>query len=167
MKLRSGRREWQTVSGVEFKDARIEGGLSRQQAARVLHVSDRTIRNWEIPNRRVPRLAHQLLRIHYCYELPGEAWRGWRLVGDRLYSPERLAFAAHEAAWWSLTCAMARQWLRQYDGRLNPFIGPQRPLAQMFAERAAQAGGPGPVARRSAADMGRGARTREPQQVAP
>lgn len=112
MKPRSRRRDRQAATGVQFKDARQDAGYSRAQAARMLHVTPRTIRNWEIPAANVPWLAYEIMRIHGCHELPGAACRGWRVVGDKLYSPERLAFAAHEASWWSLTCAMAREWRR-------------------------------------------------------
>ncbi len=115
MKPRPRRRNQHAASGVQFKDARRDAGLSRAQACRLLHVTQRTIRNWEIPDAKVPWLAYEIMRIHGCHELPGEAWRGWRVVGDKLYSPERLAFAAHEASWWSLTCAMAREWRRAQE----------------------------------------------------
>lgn len=89
--------------------------LTRAQAAQLLRVTVRTLRNWEQGKARVPYSAYALLCIHGGYALPGEAWAGWRIRGDALYSPEGLAFRASDAAWWSLTCAMAREWLQMRE----------------------------------------------------
>lgn len=105
-RVRPGRR----VDAADFVDVRLSAALTRAQAAQLLRVSVRTLRNWEQGKARVPYSAYALLRIHGGYALPGEAWQGWRIRGDALYSPEGLAFRASDAAWWSLTCAMARQW---------------------------------------------------------
>lgn len=49
------------------------------------------------------------MRILRGYELPGHYWKGYRLVGDTLWSPEGKAFRASDQRWWSLTVAMARE----------------------------------------------------------
>ena len=53
------------------------------------------------------------------YALPGDAWRGWTIHGDTLWSPEGKPFRAHEMAWLSLTFAMARNWRRGYEERFQ------------------------------------------------
>jgi transcriptional regulator with XRE-family HTH domain len=83
--------------------------LSIKETAGRLRVTEHTVRNWEAGRARVPYSALELLQTWFCYHLPGDSWKGWRLRGDALYSPEGLAFHSHDAAWWSLTCAMARE----------------------------------------------------------
>ena len=65
----------------------------------------------------MPYAAFKLMRILRGYELPGAAWKGYRLVGDTLWSPEGLAFRADEQRWWSLTVLMARQFRTIMEGR--------------------------------------------------
>lgn len=86
----------------------------------LLGVTQRTLSNWERGRARVSYSAYELLRILGGYALPGKAWAGWSIRGDALYSPEGLAFRAHEAAYWSLTCSMARDWQRQYYEAASP-----------------------------------------------
>ncbi|MDP2242343.1 MAG: VC1465 family Xer recombination activation factor [Burkholderiales bacterium] len=101
------------MNGDGFRELRALAAFDRKTAAAVLGVTERTIRNWEASRARVPYSALELLRVLGCYGLPGSAWAGWSIRGDALYSPERLAFRAHDAAWWSLTCSMARQWQQE------------------------------------------------------
>ena len=42
----------------------------------------------------VPYTAFKLMRILRGYELPNHHWKGYRIVGDTLWSPEGLAFQA-------------------------------------------------------------------------
>lgn len=108
------------ISGASFKDARLIAGYTREQAARLLFVSERTVRNWEAGRRGVPYSAYKLVKILSGYELPGEAWQGWCLRGGALWSPEQRAFRPHELGWWGLTCAMARSWLQRYGADGSP-----------------------------------------------
>lgn len=132
------------VDAADFVDVRLLAALTRAQAAHLLRVTVRTLRNWEQGKVRVPYSAYALLRIHGGYALPGEAWQGWRIRGDALYSPEGLAFRASDAAWWSLTCAMARQWLqmRQQGAAASlPTLRPSNPLRRVLRRRHAPARG--------------------------
>ncbi len=90
---------------------RLKSGFTRRGAAEVLGVQPQTIRNWEAGRSRVPYSAFKLLRILGGYALPGEAWRGFYLRGDTLWSPEGKPFQASDLAWWGLTVAMARSFL--------------------------------------------------------
>ena len=87
--------------------------LTIEQAAKLLRVSERTLHNWEAGRVRIPYAAYKLIRILRGYELPGDAWKGYRLIGDTLWSPENLPFKAADARWWSLTVCMAHEYRRQ------------------------------------------------------
>ena len=83
--------------------------LSVRDAGKLFRVSERTIRNWEAGRVGIPYAAFKLMRILRGYELPGQAWKGFRLKGDTLWSPEGKAFFASDHTWWSLTVCMARE----------------------------------------------------------
>jgi hypothetical protein len=87
------------------------------QTAELLRVSERTVHNWEAGRVRIPYAAYKLIRILRGYELPGPQWKGYRLVGDTLWSPENLPFKAADARWWSLTVAMAHEFRYQAKAR--------------------------------------------------
>jgi transcriptional regulator with XRE-family HTH domain len=87
------------------------------EAAKLLRVSERTVQYWESGRVRVPYSAYKLMRLLRGYELPGAAWRGYRLTGDTLWSPEGLAFKAADHRWWSLTCRMADQFRAMASAR--------------------------------------------------
>lgn len=82
-----------------------------------MRVSTRTLHNWEAGRVRIPYAAYKLIRILRGYELPGHAWKGYRLIGDTLWSPENLPFHAADARWWSLTVQMAHEYRRQSKAR--------------------------------------------------
>lgn len=77
-------------------------GLSRAQCAKFLHVSARTLHNWESGRHAIPYAAFKLLRIHCYMELPGTAWRGWSIAHGKLCTPEGHLLSPQDAAWWSL-----------------------------------------------------------------
>src|SRR3546814_19751205 len=75
------------VTAFRFREMRLSCALSVAAAAKVLHVTARTLHNWESGASRVPYAAYKLLRLLSGGALPGAAWKGWRLHGDTLYSP--------------------------------------------------------------------------------
>lgn len=77
-------------------------GMTRSDCAKFLHVSDRTLHNWESGKHDIPYAAYRLLRIHCGYALPGSAWRDWQFLGDALITPEGNVLKPKDAAWWSL-----------------------------------------------------------------
>ncbi len=95
-----------------FKDTRQMCVLSVPAAGKLFRVSERTIRNWEAGRVGIPYAAFKLMRILRGYELPGAAWKGYRLIGDTLWSPEGKPFKAADARWWSLTVCMAHEFRR-------------------------------------------------------
>lgn len=82
-------------------------GMTRAQCAKFLHVSERTLHNWESGKHDIPYAAYRLLRIHCGYVLPGSAWHDWQFVGDALITPEGHALKPKDAAWWSLLALRA------------------------------------------------------------
>lgn len=82
--------------------------LDRAGAAKLLHVSARTIYNWESGRVQVPDMALRLLRLLTFTQLPGKAWEGWCFNRNRLWSPEGHGFEAKDFAWLSNTIGLAR-----------------------------------------------------------
>lgn len=95
------------VTASRFREARQTCSLSVPEAAKLFRVTVRTLQNWESGRVRVPYAAYKLMRILRGHELPHPAWRGFRVVGDTLWTPERHSFRPDHMAWWSLTCRMA------------------------------------------------------------
>ncbi len=102
-------RRSRAVSASRFKDVRLSCALSVADAGKLFRVTPRTIQNWEAGRVSVPYAAFKLMRILRGYELPGHEWKGYRLVGDTLWSPEGLAFKAADHRWWALTVRMAHE----------------------------------------------------------
>lgn len=100
-----------------FKDTRILAGLDVDAAAALLYVSPATVRTWERGKARIPYAAFKLLRIFTGYELPGSPWRGWKLFGDTLWSPDNKPFKAYRLTELSSTFLMARFWREEYHKR--------------------------------------------------
>lgn len=119
------------VSGDGFKEARLIAGFNRKTAAALIGVSERTVRNWEAGRVGVPYSAFKLMRILSGYALPGEAWAGWCLRGDTLWSPEQRPFRSHELSWWGLTVAMARAWRQQYQASPRAPVDGSHAVAQI------------------------------------
>ena len=77
-------------------------GLSRADCAKFLHVTERTLHNWESGRHDIPFAAYKLLRLVTGQELPGKAWDGWSISGGKLWTPEGYGLNPRDAAWWSL-----------------------------------------------------------------
>lgn len=105
-------------------------GLSRAQCAQFLHVSLRTLHNWESGTHAIPFAAFKLLRIHCHMELPGAAWRGWSLSRGKLCTPEGHELDPRDAAWWSLLVRRAETGVRAITAltRLRESIAAAAPL---------------------------------------
>lgn len=77
-------------------------GLDLPGCAKLLHVTERTLHNWESGKHDIPHATFKLLRLLNGMELPGESWRGWCFQGGKLWSPEGRSFVGTDASWWSL-----------------------------------------------------------------
>lgn len=98
-----------------FKDLRHLLLMTREQAAKALDVTPRTIQNWETGGARVPWMAFRMLRILGGYGLPGEAWEGWTVRGADLIAPNGFTFTASELEYLELVFARARSFSELYE----------------------------------------------------
>lgn len=104
-------------------------GLSRADCAKFLHVSERTLHNWESGRHDIPFAAYKLLRLVNGHELPGAGWAGWSFSGGKLWTPEGYGLDPRGAAWWSLLVRRAEtgvQALREL-ARLKAYLSDVRP----------------------------------------
>jgi DNA-binding XRE family transcriptional regulator len=111
----------------DFRDMRRFSDLTRKQAADLLDVTVRTIQNWETGGARIPWMAYRMLRILRGSALPGKAWEGWHLNGDKLISPNGRWFDAALLGQVERVYAMARLWREDHARRQR------RPAAVVFA----------------------------------
>ena len=105
------------VHAEDFRDLRKSADLTRKQAADVLNVAVRTIQNWETGGARIPWMAYRMLRILTGYALPGKAWEGWTIHGDRLYAPNGRWYEANSLEQIEQIFGMARLWHQDYNRR--------------------------------------------------
>lgn len=107
------------VTASRFREARSICCLSVSEAAKLLRVTERTLQNWEAGRVRIPYAAYKLMRILRGHELAHPAWRGFRVVGATLWTPEGRSFRPDHMTWWSLTCRMADEFRAMVSGRLR------------------------------------------------
>ena len=65
-------------------------------------------------------MAYKLLRILAGYALPGKAWQGWTIHGDRLYASNGRWFDANSMEHLEQVFAMSRLWRQDYLSRKHP-----------------------------------------------
>jgi len=124
MSRRKGVRPW--IEPQDFQDMRHRADLTRKQAADLLDVTGRTIQNWETGGARIPWLAFRMLRILTGYAMPGKAWDGWSIHGDRIIAPNGHWFDAAYLEQFERVYAMARLWRADYLRRQH------RPAARVL-----------------------------------
>ena len=92
--------------------------MDLRACAQFLHVSARTVHNWESGKHDIPFATYKLLRLLNRMELPGQAWQGWCFYGNKLISPEGRSFEGKDSNWWGLLLMRARfnDRLRQRNG---------------------------------------------------
>lgn len=88
--------------GARLKTTLQDLGLTPESAARMLHVTPRTVRYWISGKVLVPYAAYRLLRILRGAELPSDSWDGWHMHSGKLWSPEGFGFVASDSSWWNL-----------------------------------------------------------------
>lgn len=96
-----------TMLSFRFRAMYRNLGLSRLDAAQLLHVSERTLHNWESGHHEIPYSAYKLMRLLNHEELPGQAWAGWHITAGVLWSPEGHGFKPLDSSWWGLLCRRA------------------------------------------------------------
>ncbi len=77
-------------------------GLDLPGCAKLLHVTERTLHNWESGKHDIPFAAYKLLRLLNRMELPGDSWAGWCFHGGKLWTPEGRSFVGTDGSWWSV-----------------------------------------------------------------
>lgn len=98
-----------------FRVMCADAGLSVDQVAKLLRVTRRTVQYWFSGKVTVPYSAYKLVRIMGLFELPGTAWKGWRMHSGKLWSPEGHGFVPGDASWWSLLVRRAACFSILYD----------------------------------------------------
>ena len=98
-----------------FRALLAELGLSNLDAAKLLHVSLRTLQNWLSGRHEVPYASIKLLRLLRYMELPGRGWVGWHFSRGLLVTPEGRTLDGTDGAWWSLLVRQARCFRAAYD----------------------------------------------------
>ena len=120
------RRETCAVLGSRFRILLSDAGLSPDQAAKLLHVTPRTIRYWISGRVMVPYAAYRLVRVMRLFELPCEGWDGWHMHSGKLWSPEGFGFTPHDSNWWSLLVRRASLFGQMYERDRQVDIALQR-----------------------------------------
>ncbi|MBF9264284.1 VC1465 family Xer recombination activation factor [Paracidovorax cattleyae] len=82
-------------------------GFDLAGCANFLHVTPRTLHNWESGKHDIPYATFKLLRVMNGMELPGQSWAGWEFRGGKLWSPEGRSFEGTDGSWWSLLVRQA------------------------------------------------------------
>lgn len=111
MPTQKTKRQW--VDGEDFYVARRRAGLTPGQAAEMLQVTTRTLRNWENGSSRIPYAAYRLMRLSAGHALVDKAWDGWSIHQGVLYSPAGRGFEPYQLNYLANYMWMARQWLKE------------------------------------------------------
>ncbi len=106
-------------SARRFRALLSDMGLKYPDAAKLLHVSLRTLHNWATGTHAVPYASIKLLRLLRYMELPGKDWEGWHFSRGALVTPEGRTISAQDSAWWSLMVLRARSFSTLYT-KLHP-----------------------------------------------
>jgi Phage protein len=85
-----------------FRGMLADLGLKPLQAAKLLHVSLRTVHNWTAGKHQIPVMAYKTLRMLRYMELPGASWQGWHFSRGMLITPEGHQLTGKDGSWWSL-----------------------------------------------------------------
>jgi transcriptional regulator with XRE-family HTH domain len=109
------KKDYRWIDPQAFRDLRKQLRMTRKETAKALDVTERTVQNWENSGARIPWMAYKLLRLLRGIELPGQAWEGWTVRGDTLYSPDGRAFPGPSLYHLEHTFAMARLWRDMYS----------------------------------------------------
>ena len=110
MRTKKTKRRWNDPE--IFYVARRRAGLDVAQAAQMLNVTTKTLRNWENGSSSIPYAAFRLMRMFGGHSLVDKAWEGWSLSKGVLYSPVGRAFEPYQLTYLSNYLWMARQWLK-------------------------------------------------------
>ena len=117
VKRQALKRETRREQGLQLRSLYRELGHDRTSVAKFLHVTPRTLFNWESGRSPVPFSTLKLLRLLVRSELPGKEWAGWCFNRGTLWTPEGYGFKAKDFAWLSMTIRRARMFSTLFGER--------------------------------------------------
>lgn len=100
---------------------RLTSCLTQQKVSEILHVTLKTVQNWEKGRSSIPYSAFKLLKVLGRYELPNDEWQDWTVNKGKLFSPLGRSFMPHELIYISNYFAMARFWIADRE-KLRDYI---------------------------------------------
>lgn len=103
----------------DFRRVRLMNNLTINDTARVLQVTNRTVANWERGDARIPYSAYKLLRLKANGEMLHNAWEGWVIRDDTLFSPSGRSFKPYELYYIANYFTMARYWLADCKRKMS------------------------------------------------
>jgi transcriptional regulator with XRE-family HTH domain len=109
-KKRYKRKPYKPIDKDDFKEVRLTSRLTIEQTAKLLQVTSRTVALWECGSSRIPYSAFKLLRCLAKGDLIPEAWKGWTIKDETLYSPSGRSFRVYELLYLANYLTMARYW---------------------------------------------------------
>lgn len=98
-------------------------GMDLPACAKFLHVSTRTVHNWESGKHDIPFATYKLLRLLNRMELPGQSWQGWCFYGNKLISPEGRSFEGKDSNWWGLLIRRSEMFSHLYKNGESKLSG--------------------------------------------
>ena len=98
-----------------FRGMLADLSLKPADAAKMLHVSLRTVHNWISGKHQIPVMAYKLLRLLRYRELPGKSWAGWCFSRGELITPEGRSISGQDSAWWSLLVRRSHGFTQLYE----------------------------------------------------
>ncbi len=97
---------------------RRTAGMTRKEAAHVLGVTVRTLRNWENGAYKIPYSAFKLIRLHAGGIVHAPGWDGWRFgAGGALFAPDGRSFKSWELYHLRHVFSMAEHFRKLHSGR--------------------------------------------------
>lgn len=111
--MRKSTKAREFIDPYEFYLARKRAGLTVKAAADMLHVTERTVRNWENKTSQIPYAAFRLMRIQAGHVVNSSGWEGWTMNRGVLYSPIGRSFEPYTLTYLGNYLWMARQWLKE------------------------------------------------------
>lgn len=112
------RKPYKPINPEEFRLIRLMNKLTTDDVAKLLQVTSRTVAHWECGSARIPYAAFKLLRMKANGEFLNQAWEGWTIRGDSLYSPTGRAFKPYELTYIANYFTMARYWLADCNQKM-------------------------------------------------
>lgn len=126
LRLRRNDRDTRLQQAQKFRAMYRNLGLDLSGCAKLLHVTERTLHNWESGKHDIPYATFKLLRLLNGMDLPGESWRGWCFQGGKLWSPEGRSFVGSDGSWWSLLVRQAAMFGQLMNGVRQALRSPGR-----------------------------------------